>query len=357
MVRPYPPRLTGAAVADSAGGVHVSMTVPTEDPADARTIFPVLEGLGYDRAFSFEARHDPFLPLAVAAEHTRSIELGTAVAIAFARTPMTLANLGWDLQALTGGRFTLGLGSQIRPHVEQRFSMPWSEPARRMRELVLAVRAIWSTWQDGVPLDFAGEFYTHTRMVPAFDPGPLECGPPPILLGGVGPRMTEVAGEVADGLLVHPVNSRDSLERITLPAIRAGAQRAGRDPVDVELVCVTIVVTGRDEEEFVRSREAVRRQLAFYATTPAYRPVFELHADRELHPRCAQLARDGRWDDMAALIDDELLETIAVVGAPHEIGSLVRSRLAGISDRVSLVNNRAPDPQHLAEVVADLQGI
>ncbi len=335
--------------------MRVSMTVPTEDLAQARTIYRELEELGYDRAFSFEAKHDPFLPLAVAAEHTDHIGLGTALAIAFARSPMTLANAGWDLQALTGGRFTLGLGSQIRPHIEQRFSMPWSAPAARMRELILAVRAIWDCWQHGTPLDVEGDFYTHTRMVPAFDPGPLEHPAPPILLGAVGPAMTAVAGEVADGLLVHPVNTRRSLQELTLPALAEGAARAGRDVAELEVVCVTIVVTGRDEAELSRSREAVRTQLAFYGTTPAYLPVFELHGYGELHPELRRLARQDRWDDMGALIDDELLETIAVVGEPDRIASMVRARLDGISDSVSLVNNRAPDPQHFAEVVADLR--
>lgn len=336
------------------GAMRVSMTVPTEDLTQARTIYRTLEQLGYDRAFSFEAKHDPFIPIAVAAEHTSTLQLGTALAIAFARTPMTLANAGWDLQAVTGGRFTLGLGSQIRPHIEQRFSMPWSRPADRMRELVLGIRAIWDTWQHGTPLDFRGEFYTHTRMVPAFDPGPSEHGAPPILLGAVGPAMTAVAGEVADGVLVHPVNTRRSLLELTLPALARGAARAGRPLGDLEVVCVTIVVTGRDEREMTRSREAVRSQLAFYGTTPAYQPVFELHGYGGLHPELRSLARDGRWDEMGALIDDELIETIAVVGEPHEIAGKVRRRLEGISDSVSLVNNRAPDPEHLAEVVSDL---
>ena len=329
------------------------MTVPTDDLTSARSLYRELEDLGYDRAFSFEAKHDPFLPLAVAAEHTDRMGLGTAVAIAFARTPMTLAHAAWDLQALTGGRFTLGLGSQIRPHIEQRFSMPWSRPAARMRELILAVRAIWSTWQDGTPLDFDGEFYTHTRMVPAFDPGPLDTAPP-ILLGGVGPAMTAVAGEVADGLIVHPVNSRRSLQELTVPALARGAARAGRDVDDLELVCVTIVVTGRTEEQFTRSFEAVRTQLAFYGTTPAYEPVFELHGYTGLGDELRRLARGGRWDDMGSLIDDELVRTIAVVGEPHQIAPAIRSRLDGISESVSLVNNRAPDPDHLAEVVAGL---
>jgi probable F420-dependent oxidoreductase len=330
------------------------MVVPTEDITEARTIYRELENLGYDRAFSFEARHDPFIPLAVAAEHTDHIQLGTALAIAFARSPMTLANAGWDLQTLTGGRFTLGLGSQIRPHIEQRFSMPWSHPPARMRELVLAMRAIWDAWQHTTPLDFAGEFYTHTRMVPAFDPGPNPHGPPAILLGGVGPAMTAVAGEVADGLLVHPVNSRRSLLELTLPELTAGATATGRDPDELEIVCTTIVVTGRDEAQMTASREAVRTQLAFYATTPAYQPVFELHGYGALRSELRQLARADRWAEMGDLIDDELIETIAVVGEPHQIAGLLRTRLAGISDSVSLVNNRAPDPEHFAEVVEGL---
>jgi probable F420-dependent oxidoreductase len=331
------------------------MTVPTEDLADTRRLYAELEAIGYDRAFSFEAKHDPFIPLAVAGEHTTTIELGTAIAIAFARTPMTLANTAWDLQTVTGGRFVLGLGSQIRPHVEERFSMPWSQPVARMRELVQAIRAIWRSWEDGSRLDFAGDFYTHTRMIPAFDPGPNTFGRPRILTAGFGPAMTAVAGEVADGFLVHPVNSRRSLLELTLPALATGAARAGRTLDDLEIVCVTIVVTGRTEEEMARSREAVRTQLAFYGTTPAYLPVFALHGYEALHPELQRMAREDRWPEMGALIDDELVETIAVVGEPHEIAPRIVARLAGISDSVSLVNNRAPDPQHFAEVVADLR--
>ncbi len=330
------------------------MTVPTEDLRDVRTLYPALEAIGYDRAFSFEAKHDPFIPLAVAGEHTSTIELGTAIAIGFARTPMTLANTAWDLQTVTGGRFVLGLGSQIRPHIEERFSMPWSKPVARMRELVSGIRAIWATWQDGVPLHFDGDFYTHTRMIPAFDPGPNAHGPPRILTAGFGPQMTAVAGEVADGFLVHPVNSRQSLLELTLPALALGADRAGRIVDDIEVVCVTIVVTGQTEEELSRSREAVRAQLAFYGTTPAYLPVFELHGYGALHPELKALARDDRWQEMAGLIDDDLIETIAVVGEPDEIAPKIVERLAGISGSVSLVNNRAPDPAHFASVVADL---
>lgn len=335
--------------------MHVSMTAPTDDLATVRVLYGELEAAGYDRAFSFEAKHDPFIPLAVAAEHTSRLELGTALAIGFARTPMTLANAAWDLQTVTHGRFTLGIGSQIAPHIRERFSMPWSDPAARMREMVRAIGAIWNAWEFGDPLDFRGDYYTHTRMIPAFDPGPNLFGRPRILLGGVGPHMTRVAGEVADGFLVHPVNSRESLLSLTLPAIEEGLARGGRARDDFELVCVTIVVTGRDDIEFERSREAVRQQLAFYATTPAYRRVFDLHGYGDLHPELKRLAGEGRWDEMTPLIDDQLIETIAVVGEIHEIAPRIRARLEGISDHVSLVNNRAPDPLHFAEVVAGLR--
>jgi len=335
--------------------MHVSMTVPTEDLREVPTIYPALERIGYDRAFSFEAKHNPFLPLAVASQHTDAMALGTAIAIAFARTPMNLANAGWDLQTITEGRFVLGLGSQIRPHVEQRYGMPWSRPAARMREMVLAIRAIWDAWESGGELDFRGEFYTHTRMVPAFDPGPNPYGPPPILTAGFGPRMTEVAGEVADGFLVHPLSTRRSLLELTVPAIARGAARAGRNPSDVELTCVTIVVTGRDEAELDRSREAVRAQLAFYGTTPAYRPVLDLHDRGHLHEQLKARAKQGEWDAMAELIDDEFLEEVAVVGEPEAIAPALRERLTGVSEFVSLVNNRAPDPRHFAEVVDALR--
>jgi probable F420-dependent oxidoreductase len=255
---------------------------------------------------------------------------------------------------VTGGRFVLGLGSQIKPHIEQRFSMPWGNPVARMDELVRGIRAVWQAWETGDRLAFEGEYYTHTRMIPAFSPGPNPYGTPPIFTAGFGPQMTEVAGRVADGFLVHPVNSRRSLQELTLPALARGAAQAGRSVDDIEVVCVTIVVTGRTEEELTRSREAVREQLAFYGTTPAYLPVFDLHGYGDLHPELQALARQDRWKEMAALIDDDLIETIAVVGEPHEVAAKVRARLDGISGSVSLVNNRAPDPQHFAEVVAAL---
>ena len=207
--------------------MKIYTTAPLEDPRKARTIYKELEDIGYDGAFSFEAKHDPFLPLAVASEHTKNLQLGTAIAIAFARNPMNLANLGYDMQSISGGRFILGLGTQVRPHIEKRFSSTWSKPAARMREIVQAIRAIWDRWEGKSELNFKGEFYTHSIMIPAFDPGPNPYGPPPIYTGGFGPLMTQVAGEVSDGFIAHPFNTRKSLLENSMPALKKGLEISG----------------------------------------------------------------------------------------------------------------------------------
>ena len=335
--------------------MRIYTTAPLEDPRDARTIFPRLEAIGYDGAFSFEAKHDPFLPLAAAAEHTERLELGTAIAIAFARNPMNLANIGYDLQVLSGGRFILGLGSQVRPHIEKRFSSEWSHPARRMREMVLAIRAIWDCWEGRGDLRFEGEFYRHTLMIPAFDPGPNPFGTPPIYVGGFGPKMVEAVGETADGLITHPFNTRKSLEERTLTALDRGLEKSGRTRSQISVVCGTIIATADTEEEIAKVKDVLRKQLAFYGSTPAYRSTLECHGWGDLHPELNSLSKQGRWDDMAGLIDDEILHTIAVVGPRDAIAGAVFERLDGIADAVSLTNNRAPDPDHWADVVADLK--
>ncbi len=334
--------------------MRVYTTAPLEDPRDARALFPRLEEIGYDGAFSFEAKHDPFLPLALAAEHTRRLELGTAVAIAFARNPMNLANLAWGLQAISGGRFLLGLGSQVRPHIENRFSMPWSRPAARMRELVLAIRAIFACWEGRAELRFEGEFYRHTLMIPAFDPGPQPFGAPPIYTGGFGPRMTEIAGEVADGFIAHPFHSRRSLQQQVLPALERGLARRGRRRADFDLIAATLVVTADNERDFERSREAARKQLAFYGSTPAYRWTLDCHGWGELHVELNRMSKQGRWDEMPALISDQVLETIAVVGPRERIAQQLRERLDGVASAVSLTHNRCPDPEYWADSVAEL---
>ena len=335
--------------------MKVWTTAPLEDPREVPGLFRRLEEIGYDGAFTFEAKHDPFVPLALASTTTTTLGLGTAVAIAFARTPMTLANTAYDLQLVTKGRFVLGLGTQVRPHIERRFGMQWSRPVERMREMVQAIRAIWDCWEGRGDLRFEGEIYRHTLMIPAFNPGPNPYGPPPIWLGGFGPRMIEAAGEVADGFIAHPFNSRKSLLENVLPALQRGLVASGRARSDFTVVCATIVVTAADEKELARIKLAVKKQLAFYASTPVYRSTLDCHGFGELHTELNRLSKLGRWDDMTGLISDELLETIAVVGPRATIADKIRARLAGIADAVSLTNNRSPDPTHWSDIITALK--
>jgi len=335
--------------------MKVYTTVPIDNPVAAGPLFQRLERIGYDGAFSYETKHDPFLPLTVAAEHTEKMALGTAIAIAFARNPMNLAHIGYDLQVASRGRFILGLGSQIRPHIVNRYSAVWSKPARRMRELVLAIRAIWNAWEGKSALRFEGEFYRHTLMTPAFDPGPNPYGPPKIFTAGVQPRMTEVAGEVADGFIAHPFATRKSLREHTLAALQRGLDKAGRSRDDFEFVCVTLIATGETDAEVRAARDVVRKQLAFYGSTPAYRPTLDCHGWGDLQPQLNAMSKEGRWDDMASLISDEMLDAIAVVGARNRIAGAVRARLSGLADSVSIENTRAPDPRNFADVVAELK--
>ncbi|MGH8978410.1 MAG: TIGR03617 family F420-dependent LLM class oxidoreductase, partial [Acidimicrobiia bacterium] len=272
-----------------------------------------LEALGYDGIFTFEGPHDPFFPLLLASEHTERLELTTAVAIAFARSPMTLANVGYDLQLASHGRFTLGLGTQIKPHIEKRFSMPWSSPAARMRELVLAIRAIWASWHEGTRLDFRGDFYTHTLMTPFFNPGPNPYGLPRIVLGGVGPRMTEVAGEVADGFLIHPFSTAKFIRETTLPALERGLATSGRTGADFEVAFPLMVVAAETEAERQRGVEGMRSRLAFYGSTPAYRVVLEAHGWGEVQSELNTLSKRGDWKAMSEMITDEMVDELCVV--------------------------------------------
>ncbi|WP_240334408.1 LLM class F420-dependent oxidoreductase [Sphingobium estronivorans] len=313
-----------------------------------------LETLGYDAAFAFEGQHDPFLPLALAAQATSTLKLGTGIAVAFARNPMNLANLGYDLQLMTQGRFILGLGSQVQAHIEKRFSMPWSRPAARMRELILAIRAIWDSWQNDVPLRFEGEFYRHTLMTPTFSPGPNPHGMAKIVAAGVGSRMTEAVCEVADGFTVHPFNTARSLREITLPAIEAGLRKNPVDRSGFDVSCNVIIATGRDERELAKARAIVKKQLAFYGSTPAYRPVLECEGWGDLQLNLNRLSKEGRWDDMAALIDDEMVDALAVVAPRDEIAQRIHVRLAGVADRVNLVARYADDDRDWADIVQQL---
>lgn len=302
------------------------------------------EEAGYDGAWVAETQLDPFVALAVAADRTSRIELITGIAVAFARNPMTVAVQANDLHRLSEGRFVLGLGSQIQPHITKRFGMPWSRPAARMREFVLAVRAIWRAWETGERLSFRGEFYTHTLMTPFFDPGPNPHGNPKVYLAAVGPRMTEVAGEVADGMLCHSFTTERYLREVTLPAIERGRATAGKPLAGFEISGPSFVVTGSSEPEMEAAAAEVRRQIAFYGSTPAYRPVLELHGWGALQDDLNSLSKRGRWDEMAALIDDEVLNTFAVVGAPEDVADEVVRRYGDIAHRITLTAAHAPDP-------------
>ncbi|KQH79182.1 hypothetical protein AO501_13995 [Mycobacterium gordonae] len=293
-----------------------------------------LEEQGYDGGWTAETSHDPFLPLLLAAEHTARIELGTNIAVAFARNPMTVANLAWDLQAYSQGRFILGLGTQIQAHIEKRFSMPWSHPARRMREFVTALQAIWSAWKDGTKLRFEGEFYTHKIMTPMFTPEPHPYALPKIYLAAVGEAMTEMCGEVADGHLGHPMVSKRYLTDVTLPILQRGIARSGRERGDFEVSAEVMVATGTNEDELKTAMAATRKQIAFYGSTPAYRKVLDVHGWGDLHDELHRLSKEGEWDAMGSLIDDEILGTFAVVGPADEVGAALRARCEGVADRV-----------------------
>ena len=295
-----------------------------------------LEEAGFDGAAAIETGHDPFLPLVLAAEHSRRIELMTAIAVAFARNPLTMAQIGYELNGYSQGRLILGLGSQIKAHIEKRFSMPWSHPAPRMREFIQAMRAIWAAWNDGQPLNFRGEFYTHTLMTPVFTPQRHEYGPPKVLVAAVGPLMTEVAAEIGDGVLVHPMTSERYLREVTLPTVEKAVKRAGKTRADVQLSYPVFVVSGTSEEAFERNRRAVRERIAFYASTPAYRGVLELHGWGGLQPELNLLSKQGRWQEMGTLIDDQMLDAFAVVAEPDRVVPILRQRYADLVDRVAV---------------------
>jgi probable F420-dependent oxidoreductase len=319
--------------------VKIDVPIMKHDPAAIIRVAREREEAGYHGLFTAETQHDPFLPLAIAAGATERIELQTIIAVAFARNPMLLANVGHDLQLYSGGRFSLGLGSQIRPHIENRFSMTWSRPAARMREFILALRAIWRCWEEGEALDFRGDFYQHTLMTPNFNPGPNGHGPPKVLLAAVGPAMTAVAAEVADGLLVHGFTTARYLRERTLPTIEKGLATSGRTRAEFDISCPVFLVTGQTEEAMSKSRRRVCQQIAFYGSTPAYRSVLELHGWGALQTELNALsksARPDKWREMGRLIDDEVLAAFAVVGEPSGLAGQIAARFGDDVDRISL---------------------
>ncbi|MBI2975875.1 MAG: TIGR03617 family F420-dependent LLM class oxidoreductase [Chloroflexi bacterium] len=305
----------------------------SEVPALARRI----EALGADGLFTTETQHDPFLPLALAAGHTTRLELGTAVAIAFARSPMTVAHTAWDLAAHSGGRFLLGLGTQVKPHIERRFGMAWPEsPVGQLREFIAAVRAVWQSWQTGERLNFRGERYKLTLMTPFFNPGPIEHPRIPIYIAGVNAPLIKLAGETADGFHVHPYHTRRYLAEVVAPNIEAGATKAGRARADVTLAGTAFVAVGDGEAARAPMREVMRSQIAFYASTPTYRPVMALHGWEAQAGQLSALAAKGQWGEMPAVLTDDMLAEFLVEGSWADIGGKLRARYDGLLDRVAL---------------------
>ncbi len=335
-------RIDGATTASTPGGC-----------ADEAAQF---EEMGLSAAWSFEASHDPFLPLALAAERTESIELGTAIAVAFARNPMTCAITAWDLQRHSGGRFILGLGTQIKPHITKRYSEQWSRPAERMSEYIEAVRAIWHTFETGERLNHRGEFYTHTLMTPFFNPGPIGMAPPAIYVAGVGPRMVEVIGAAADGFFVHPFHTAQFMTDVTLPAMAAGAESAGRDVGDVTVACLTIVAMGENDEQIDKARRSAAGQLAFYGSTPAYAGALDHHGYGDLQPRLNTLSKQGDWREMSDLIDDDLLDLIVVSGTPSAVGAQIAERNTFADRTTMMFYGPPPTNDAIAEAVAAASG-
>jgi len=316
--------------------MKIDAGISTNNPEKSGKATKALEEAGYDGAFTAETSHDPFLPLVTAAIETEKIELVTAIAVAFARNPMILANLGYDLQKLSKGRFILGLGSQIKPHITKRFSMPWSNPASRMKELIQAIRAIWDSWQNETQLKFRGDFYTHTLMTPFFNPGPNPFGMPKIYVAAVGPLMTKSVAESADGLLVHPFHTPKYMNETTLPIVEEGLSSVGKTRSDFDFSISIMTATGLNEESFNQAINACKAQIAFYGSTPAYKGVLDAHGYGDLQGELNRLSKEGKWKEMAELIDDELLNTVAVVReSPEEAAEEIKKRYSDQGDRIT----------------------
>ena len=304
---------------------------------------------GYDGAFTGEVNNDPFLPLVLAAATTERIDLGTSIAVAFSRSPVSLAYTAYDLQRFSRGRLLLGLGSQVKAHINRRFSMPWGRPAPQMKEFVLAMRAAWRSWTSAEPLEFEGEYYRHTLMPPNFVPALHDYGTPRVLVAGVGDAMTRVAGEVADGFLCHGFTTESWIRERTAPALVEGRRRAGKSMDGFTVKAAIYLATGT-EQEVDAAVDDIRTHIAFYASTPSYRPLLEAHGWGDLGRELTTLAREGRWSDMGALVDDDVLHAFAIVAPLREVPNRLAQRCAGLVNRVSFIT-QTPPPTELLEAL------
>jgi probable F420-dependent oxidoreductase len=334
--------------------MKVDVGVGSREVAELAAEVRAKEAAGYDGLWTAETSLDPFLPHMVIAEHTERISMGTGIAVAFARSPMTTAQTAHDLQMHSKGRFLLGLGSQIKPHIERRFSMPWSNPAPRMREYVSAMRAIWASWNEGEKLDFRGDFYQHTLMTPFFTPKASPWGPPKVYLAAVGEHMTRAAGEVCDGLQPHAFTTARYLRERTLPIVQEGLAKAGRKPADFSISFAGFVVTGRNEDELAAAARGTRQQIAFYGSTPAYRGVLEMHGWGELGVELNRMSKGTdpqRWQQMGELIDDEVLDAFAVTAEPDRLGAAILERWGDCVDRFSFYGPYPHDQDVFASAI------
>ena len=315
------------------------------------------ERMGYDGIVSFEISHDPFIPLAFATQTTERIRLGTAIAVCFPRSPMVVAGTAWDLHAQSGGRFTLGLGTQVKGHNERRFSVPWSPPLPRLREYIEALRAIWRCWEMGEPLDYRGEHYNFTLMTPEFSPEPCGLGPVPISIAAVRPAMMKLAGRVCDGVRLHGFATRRYLEQVGLPAIEEGLARSGRDRSQFEVWGGGFIATGPDDETVAKQREAIRYRVAFYGSTRSYFPVLAEHGWEDLGMKLHSMSKAGQWKEMAAEIPDEVLEEFVAV-APHDtLVDAISARFAGLSDAIAIDVGPGTPTGLASELMSEIQAI
>jgi probable F420-dependent oxidoreductase len=316
---------------DPGGAMKFDASLPQVSLGQVPAIAAAAEKTGFDCLWTSETQHDPFLPCALIAEHTHKLRFGTAIAVSFARSPATIARTAWDLAAQSHGRFILGLGTQVKAHIERRFGMPWpASVTGKLRDQILAIRAIWHSWQNGSRLNFRGEYYKLTLSSPFFDPGPIAEPAVPIFIAGVNPGLATLAGEICDGFAVHPFHSRSYLQQVILPSIAAGAEKQGRGPQDVSVSVIVFAASTPAEEEFARS------QIAFYASTPSYRPVMALHGWEAAAERLSAHAARGEWERMPSLITDEMLAEFCVMADESSLPSAIRARCAGIADRVGL---------------------
>jgi probable F420-dependent oxidoreductase len=314
-----------------------------------------LEDIGYDGVYTLEGNSDPFLPLVLVAEHSKKLDIATGIAVALPRNPAHLAYQAWDLHKYSQGRFMLGLGSQVKAHIEKRFGCDFDRPAARMREHIGAIKAFFDCWQDGKPLNFEGEFRRHTLMTPMFNAGPNPYGKPPILLGALGAVMTEVAGEVADGLIVHPFNNEPFIRDHALPAVKRGMQKAGRAENEFAISVTAMIITGATEEEYKAAEAAVRSLLAFYGSTPAYKPPMDAIGYGDLQPVLNKLSKEGKWDDMAALIDDRFVAAFATCGEPSQIAAKLLAKYGDVATRLGIYAPYQSAPDVWPAIIRDLK--